>query len=123
MIMSKRNDEWQKRVTPKLFEYCMSVIDNYDNAGDYIADVLESPIWDEEMVYKDGRAKWLKSVWDAHHRTIAEIVEYSGLSKASFYRYFGIPRRTFQDWVYGKSVAPVYTLFMIQEILGMVTRF
>jgi len=121
--MNKRKDEWQKQITPKLFEYCMSAIDDYDNADDYVSDVLGSSIWDEEMVYKDGRDEWLKTVWDAHHRTISEIVEYTGLSKASFYRYFGIPRRTFQDWIYGKSVAPAYTLFMIQEILGLVTRF
>lgn len=123
MIMNKRKKEWQTEITPKLFEYCISVIDKYDNADDYIAEVIEATIWDDEMVYKTGRTKWLKAVWDAYHRPLSEIVEYSGLSKASFYRYFGIPRRTFQDWIYGKSAAPVYTLFMIQEILGMVTRF
>lgn len=121
--MAKVKKEWQKQITPKLFEYCFSEIDKYNNASDYIVAVIESSIWDDEMVYKDGRIDWLKSVWDAYHRPLTEIVEYTGLSKASFYRYFGIPRRTFQDWIYGKSIAPVYTLFMMQEILGLVTRF
>ena len=121
--MGRPKKPWQKQITPKLFEYCTSEISEYDNVDDYVAAVFESPVWETERVYKEGREEWLKSVWDAYHRSIVEIVEYTGLSKASFYRYFGIPRRTFQDWVYGINTAPSYTLFMIQEILGLVTRY
>lgn len=121
--MTSRIKGWQTRVTPKLFEYCFSEIEKYDNADEYAAALIKSPIWISEMVYKDDREAWLKTVWRAYHRPITDVVEQSGMTKASFYRYFGIPRRTFQDWIYGKSTVPVYTLFMIQEILGMVTRF
>ena len=121
--MRKEVVHWQSRVTPGLFEYCISKIEDYNNADEYAAELIKSHIWIDEMVYKDNREEWLKSIWEAYHRTIGEVVEASGMTKASFYRYFGIPRRTFQDWVYGKSNTPVYTLFMMQEILGMVTRF
>lgn len=121
--MAKHKKQWQDRITPRLFEYCISEIKNYNSADDYAFAIINSPIWDIEMVYKDGRDEWLKNVWSAYHRTLSEVVEYSGLSKAAFYRYFGIPRRTFQDWVYGVNTVPIYTLFMMQEILGLVTRF
>lgn len=123
MNMTKQKKQWQNKITPKLFEYCISKIDDYRSADEYAIAIIDSSIWDDEMVYKDGREEWLKVVWCAYHRTLAEVVEYSGLSKASFYRYFGIPRRTFQDWIYGKNTVPIYTLFMIQEILGLVTRY
>ena len=121
--MVRPQKPWQYQITPKLFEYCMSKIVEYDNVEDYVGALIESPVWEKERVYKDGRSEWLRSIWCAYHRSLEEIVEYTGLSKASFYRYFGIPRRTFQDWLYGVNTAPKYTLFMIQEILGLVTRF
>ena len=31
--MNKRKKEWQEQITHKLFEYCISVIDKYDNAA------------------------------------------------------------------------------------------
>lgn len=121
--MRKIDGLWKTRITPKLFEYCLFEIEKYNNADDYANSIIDSPIWEGEMVCKDGRRDWLKNVWVAYHRTIGDVVKLSGLSKASFYRYFGIPRRTFQDWIYGKSMAPRYTVFMMQEILGLVTRF
>ncbi len=121
--MSKKEKEWQKKITPKLFEYCMGEVGSYKTIDDYVNTVINNPIWDNEKVYRDGRSEWLKSIWYACHRSLSEIVEYTGMSKASFYRYFCIPRRTFQDWIYGINVPPTYTLFMIQEILGLVTRY
>lgn len=121
--MDKKEKQWQEKVTHKLFEYCYGELDKYDNPKEYIDNVMSSPLWDDERVYKQGRVTWLQSVWDAHHRTLGEVVELSGLSKAAFYRYFGVPRRTFQDWLYGVNSTPDYTLFMMQEILGLVTRF
>ena len=121
--MGRPQKPWQYQITPKLFEHCISKIAEYDNVEDYTEALIESPVWEKERVYKDGRSEWLRSIWYAYHRSLEEIVEYTGLSKASFYRYFGIPRRTFQDWLYGVNTAPKYTLFMIQEILGLVTRF
>lgn len=121
--MAKANKQWGDRVTPKLFEYCVEMIDKCGTVDEYVDAVIESPLWDTEMVYRDNREEWLATVWSAYHRTLAEIVEYTGMSKAAFHRYFGIPRRTFQDWLYGINTPPTYTLFMIQEILGLVTRF
>jgi len=112
----------QKIVSIKDIDKIKKIVE-YDNVEDYIEALIESPVWEKERVYKEGRNEWLKSIWYAYHRSLEEIVEYTGLSKASFYRYFGIPRRTFQDWLYGVNTAPKYTLFMIQEILGLVTRF
>ena len=121
--MTNKREVWQERITPKLFEYCVSEIGNYKNAKEYADAVIRAPIWNDEMVFTNGRKELLVSVWDAYHRSLSEIVNYTGMSKAAFYRYFGIPRRTFQDWIYGVNVPPVYTLFMIQEILGLVTRY
>lgn len=115
--------QWQEKVTPKLFEYCIGEIDKYDNMDEYVENVIASPLWDTERVYRDGREEWAESVWKACHRHLSDIVEYSGLSKEAFHRYFAIPRSTFQDWLYDRGGAPQYTLFMMQEVLGMVTRY
>lgn len=111
------------KVTPKVFEQVMELLETANNEDSFIRGAMLLPVWEEEYVDKTGREEWLHSLWVADHRSLQEIVTMSKMSKAQFYRYFRIPRRTFQDWIYEKSVAPKYTLFMIQEILGYVTRY
>lgn len=121
--MEDKENTWQNKVTPRLFGYCISEVRYYNTSEEYADAIIKVSIWDEEKVSRDGRKEWLKSVWDAYHRSLADVLKYTGMSQAAFYRYFGIPRRTFQDWLYGVNGIPSYTLFMMQEILGLVTRF
>lgn len=111
------------KVTPKVFEKCFELLESIKDEDLYVKVAVNLEVWDSEHISKDGREDWLRSVFKAYNRNLKEIVDMSGMTIASFYRYFGIPRRTFQDWIYDRSVAPKYTLFMIQEVLGYVTRY
>lgn len=110
-------------IAPKVFEQCYAMLESAKSEESYIDEALKLPIWDKSNVSREGRDEWLRNIYLAYNRDLKEIIELSGMSIASFYRYFGIPRRTLQDWLYGKNVPPKYTLFMIQEILGLLTRF
>ena len=111
------------KITPKVFEKCYELLGSVNDEDSYVSKAISLEIWDTEHVSRDGRDDWLRSIYQAYNRDLREIVKLSGMTISSFYRYFGIPRRTFQDWIYEKSVAPKYTLFMMQEILGYVTRY
>ena len=50
-------------------------------------------------------------------KTIKEIREYSGLSRAEFSRIYDIPVRTLEDWESGKRTAPPYMMNMLRRIV------
>lgn len=116
-------EEMRVIIAPRVFEQCYGLLEKVESEEQFINDALKLAIWDKENVSREGREEWLRSLYIAYHRELKEIIEMSGMRIASFYRYFGIPRRTLQDWLYGFSTPPRYTLFMIQEILGYVSRF
>lgn len=121
--MAKREIRARVRVTPKIFEQCYALLETIDNKEDYIEKALDLEVWDDENVTRDCRDEWLGKVWEAYHRDLRDIIDMTGMKVTQFYRYFGIPRRTLQDWLYEKNNPPRYTLFMMQEILGYVTRY
>ena len=121
--MGKREIKIKARITPKIFGQCYALLDSVNDKEEYIEKALDLEIWDSENVTRDCRDKWLGDVWDAYHRDLRDVIDMSGMKITQFYRYFGIPRRTLQDWLYEKNNPPRYTLFMMQEILGYVTRY
>lgn len=50
-------------------------------------------------------------------KTINEIRDYSGLSRADFSRVYGIPTRTLQDWEAGKRKCPEYLLELLYRVV------
>lgn len=121
--MKRREIKIKARVTPKIFEQCYALLESIGDKEDFVEKALDLGVWDDESVTRDCRDEWLGNVWDAYHRNLRDIIDMSGMKITQFYRYFGVPRRTLQDWLYGKSNPPKYTLFMMQEILGFVTRY
>lgn len=45
---------------------------------------------------------------------IKELIEASGMSRPAFADYFGIPRRTVQDWVLGNRECKEYILDLMK---------
>ena len=56
------------------------------------------------------------------HLMCGDIVKETGLSQAKFGDYFGIPKRSIENWCNGATTPPPYILIMMQEILGLVSR-
>jgi len=49
--------------------------------------------------------------------TVKEIRQLTGLSQQKFCEKYEIPRRTLQDWEYGKNPCPVYTLKLLERVV------
>ena len=65
---------------------------------------------------------WLRMLHTAANRSVKDIAKDAGLSQTGLAEYFGIPRRTAEDWCRGVSKCPLYTRLMMQELLGLVNR-
>ena len=65
---------------------------------------------------------WLRQLYTAANRSVKDIAKDAGLTQTGLAEYFGIPRRTAEDWCRGISKCPLYTRLMMQEILGLVQR-
>lgn len=50
-------------------------------------------------------------------KTVKEIREHSGLSRAEFSRVYGIPVRTLEDWESGKRTSPPYMINLLRTIV------
>ena len=46
--------------------------------------------------------------------TIKEIRLFTGLSQANFSEKYNIPKRTLQDWEYGKRIPPAYVVELLE---------
>lgn len=108
--------------TTNLYQTCISESRKYDNRDEYISHMYASKIWDIEDVRREGREEWLGQIWDATHRNMKDIIAITKSSQLKMCKYFGIPRRTLEDWCSGAYNPPPYILIMIQEILGLITR-
>lgn len=108
--------------TTNLYQACIAESRKYDDKKQYITDMYASDIWDIEDVRREGREEWLGQIWDATHRNMKDILAYTKMSQVKMCRYFGIPKRTLEDWCAGIYNPPPYILIMIQEILGLLSR-
>lgn len=62
----------------------------------------------------------LMEIHQIAHMTMAEVVERSELGASGFARFFEIPLRTVQNWIYGQRPCPDYIKLMTAELLGII---
>ena len=111
-----------KPLNAKIFQTMIDMARECDNIETFLKEAVKSPIWEKEDVSPDGRDEWLKQIYIAAHRTMKDIVKITGLSQAKFGEYFGIPKRSIENWCNGYTTVLPYMLIMMQEILGLVSR-
>lgn len=64
----------------------------------------------------------LGEIWDVAHLTVKDIRSYSGLSQAAFAARYMIPRRTLQDWEWGKAKCTEYVKVLLAQKEGIFSR-
>lgn len=100
---------------------CTTEALDYSDRDAYISDMALSSIWgdtaDDDI--PADRVEQLGRIWDRTHRTFAEIRGASGMTYRELAQRFCIPVRTMEDWSGGRRTPPLYTLLMMQEILGL----
>ena len=62
----------------------------------------------------------LGTIWDAAHMSIKDMREHAGMTRPDFADAFCIPYRTLQNWELGTRETPVYVLFMVARLLGVI---
>lgn len=108
--------------TTLLYQTCLDTSRKFDDRNLFVTTMYNSDIWDTEDVCREGREEWLGQIWDATHRNMKDIIRDMHMSQLKVCRFFGIPRRTLEDWCSGISNPPTYLLIMMQEIFGLVER-
>ena len=111
-----------KPLNAKIFQAMIELARKHEDVNSFIRDALDSQIWENEDVSPNGKKEWLKTVYVAAHRSMRDIVKETGFSQAKFGEYFGIPKRSIENWCNGATAPLPYILIMMQEILGMVSR-
>lgn len=111
-----------KPINAKVFQTMIELAKKCNNFDSFLKDALASNVWENEDVSPKGKSEWLKNIYTAAHRSMRDIVKETGLSQAKFGDYFGIPKRSIENWCNGATTPPPYILIMMQEILGLVSR-
>ena len=108
------------KLTPFIRSALYAETGAYADRDAYISDMALSSIWGdaEDTDVPTERLALLGALWDGAHCTIPELIEQYGLTQTSFAQYFGIPRRTVQNWCGGQRECPPYVIAMIAEILA-----
>lgn len=106
----------------KVFQTMIELARGYDDINLFLRNALDSSVWEEEDVSPKDRGEWLKNIYIAAHRSMRDIVKETGLSQAKFGDYFGIPKRSIENWCNGATTPLPYMLIMMQEVLGLVRR-
>lgn len=108
------------KLTPLIRAALYADVSEYTCRDDYISDTAISSIWGdaEGAEIPAERLALLGGIWDGAHCTIPELIEKYGLTQTSFAQYFGIPRRTVQNWCGGQRECPPYVAAMAAEILA-----
>ena len=112
--------ERSNTITRKMFNIFFSEATKYNNVDEYIGKMLDHPIWDEEDVSTDGREEWLRSIYIGANTTVGELLKKYNMTQQQFCDYFGVPKRTVENWVYLRQPPP-YLLALIEEKLGMIS--
>lgn len=111
-------------MTDKQYSTCILEVQNYTDRDAYISDLALSSIWgdDPEAEIPAQRIEQLGSIYDAVHRSVADIAKAAGLSQRKLAERFCIPYRTVENWCGGQRECPVYLRLMMQECLGLLKR-
>ena len=111
-----------KPLNAKIFQKMLELAREYEDFDSFLKNALNSSIWEKEDVSPDNREEWLRNVYVAANRSMKDIIKETGLSQAKFGDYFGIPKRSIENWCSGATTPLPYILIMMQEILGLVDR-
>lgn len=108
------------KLTPIIRSALYAETGAYTDRDAYISDMALSSVWGdaEDAEVSAERIALLCGIWDGAHCAIPELIEQYGLTQTSFAQYFGIPRRTVQNWCGGQRECPPYVIAMIAEILA-----
>lgn len=111
-------------MTDKQYNLCVSEAINYTGRDAYISDLTLSSLWGDapEAEIPADRIDQLGSIYDAVHRSVADIAKAAGLSQRKLAERFCIPYRTVENWCGGQRECPFYLRLMIQECLGLLKR-
>lgn len=116
------NHVMTKTINAKIYQTMIDMARNYGDADSYLIDAVKSPVWKKEDVSSEGKEEWLRNIYVAANRTIRDVIKETGLSQAKFGEYFGIPKRSIENWCNGYTTILPYLLIMMQEILGLIDR-
>ena len=75
--------------------------------------------WSNSTLLVPPLPEELGRIWDAAHRTVAEIRATTGLTQPAFAVRFCVPVRTLQNWEYRDGSCADYVRLLIQQQLGL----
>lgn len=108
----------------RIYRYCLSEACKYSDQDAFVLDLALSSIWeDDEYEIPPERMAWLKQIWLAEKRTVKDICKAVGFTQRELADHFSIPLRTVENWCMGTRSCPIYTRLMMQELLGLVSRY
>lgn len=111
-----------KPLNAKIFQTMIDLARKHHDIDSFLECALNSPVWEAEDVSSSDRGEWLNSIYVAANRSMRDIVKETGLSQGKFGDYFGIPKRSIENWCNGATTPLPYMLIMMQEVLGLVSR-
>ena len=96
-------------------------VENYTDRDAYVSALAAAEMWGdaENAPIPADRIADLGAIWDAAHRTVKDVAKAAGMSVRQLGLHFAIPRRTIENWSGGVAEAPIYTLLVMQEALGL----
>lgn len=77
----------------------------------FVSDWSMSSIWGddpEELYIPFSRIDYLTGLWEDAHKSPRQIREITGLTRAAFGAFYQIPKRTIENWEYGRTQIPIY---------------
>ena len=88
--------------------YCITKMQKYADRDDWIADMLQAPIWDD-----DSREEELTYLWDVINLPAKDLLAPYSIKDIS--EMFVIPYRTVQDWYGNRRRLAAYLRLMMKE--------
>ena len=104
----------------KMFNIFIGQAVKYDDIEQYVVDMMNSKLWEDEDITNDGRENWLKTLYKGAHMTVEDLIKEYGMTQMQFCNHFGIPKRTVENWVYLRQ-PPLYLLTLFEEVLGAIS--
>ncbi len=112
----------QRRCKPnyRMYHEFLAEARNHDTVEDFIEAAFKSESWEKYDVPNEQYRDWLKELYNASNMTIERLVKSQGMTYADFCVRYGIPRRTFDNWIHLRQ-PPLYMLILFEESLGIIS--
>ena len=113
-------------MTPVQYSVCVQSAADYTDPDAYVSDLSTSSIWGdaETSTIPADRLDALREIYTACHRSVMDIVQLSGMSRAAFARKHCIPVRTVINWCLPDTSqehrdCPLYVRLLLQRAEGL----